>query len=162
MYAKKVEYLKGLMAGLSLDPNTNEYKLFTAVIDALDAFAGAVGDIEDDVTDLEDTLDSINDEMDSISDLMDALGSYDDDEEDNIRPFPDMESDDEDDGEDDDESEYEVTCPGCEHVFIVNEETIFKGRVVCPSCKEKLAFDISGSCGCGQCNSCGPGGEDTE
>ncbi|MCL2002778.1 MAG: hypothetical protein FWG72_02100 [Oscillospiraceae bacterium] len=152
MYAKKVEYLKGLMAGLSLDTNTEEYKLFSAVIEALDAFAGAVGDIEDDIADLEDTLDDIGDELDSVSDLMEALIPFgDDDEDDNIRPFP---VSDEEDDDDDDESEYEVTCPGCAHVFIVDEETIFKGKVVCPSCKEKLAFDVSGGCGggCGGCH----------
>jgi hypothetical protein len=41
-------------------------------------------------------------------------------------------------------------------VFIVDEETIFTGKVVCPSCKEKLAFDISGGCGCNQCHEDGP------
>jgi hypothetical protein len=148
MYGKKVEYLKGLMAGLSLDPNTNEYKLFTAVIDALDAFAGVVSDIEEDVTDLEDTIDNLNDELDDITELMDSLEAF--DEEDNIRQFPSSGGLD-----GDDEGEYEITCPGCEHVFIVDEDTILAGNVVCPACKEKLAFDISGGCGCGKC----PGAE---
>ena len=150
MYSKKVEYLKGLMAGLSLDPNTNEYKLFSAIIEALDAFSGAMSDVEEDVTDLEDTIDGLNDEMDAISELMEALGDL-DDEGDNIRPFPG--ADDEDDGE------YEVTCPGCSHVFVVEEETIFKGKAECPSCKEKLTFDIGGGCGCGHCHD-GHGEED--
>jgi hypothetical protein len=143
MYTKKVEYLKGLMDGLSLDKSTDEFKLFTAVIDALDAFAGAVGDIEEDITDIEDALDGMNDEMDAMSDLMDALSDLDGGEEDNIRQFP---------GGDLDggESEYEVTCPGCENVFTVDEDTIFKGNVVCPGCDEKLAFDVSGGC----CNHC--------
>ncbi|MDR0326393.1 MAG: hypothetical protein LBI19_09900 [Oscillospiraceae bacterium] len=158
MYAKKVEYLKGLMAGLSLDPNTNEYKLFTAIIDAIDAFSGALSDVEEDVTDLEDTLDGLNDEMDSISDLMEALGDFDGDGDDNIRPFPGGEDGDE---EDDDGGEYEVTCPGCTHVFIVDEETIFKGKASCPSCKEKLSFDIGGDGGCG-CGRCHDGHKDEE
>ncbi|MDR0293175.1 MAG: hypothetical protein LBH95_03370 [Oscillospiraceae bacterium] len=144
MYAKKVEYLKGLMAGLSLDPDTNEYKLFTAVIDALDAFSGALADVEEDVTDLEDTLDGLNDEMDSISEIIDTIADM-DDEEDSIRPFPGA------DGDDDGGGEYEVTCPGCAHVFVVDEETIYKGKAACPACKEKLSFDIDG-CDCGQCH----------
>jgi hypothetical protein len=147
MYAKKVEYLKGLMDGLSIDPNTNEYKLFAAVIDALDAFSGALGDVEEDMSDLEDALDGMNDELDAISDLMDAIGDYDDEDGEsigsNITPFPGMHNDDM-------ESEYEVTCPGCTHVFVVDEDTIFEGNVACPSCKDKLAFDIS-SGGCGGC-----------
>jgi hypothetical protein len=151
MYTKKVEYLKGLMAGLSLDQNTNEYKLFTAIIEALDAFCGVMTDIEEDVNDLEDTLDSINDEMDAISDLMDAIGDFNEDDG-NIRPFP--AADDDDDNEED--SEYEVTCPGCKHVFIVDEDTIFKGKAVCPACKEKLAFDVGGGCSCGACHEDGP------
>lgn len=152
MYTKKVEYLKGLMAGLPLDPNTNEYKLFTAIVDALDAFSGILTDIEEDVSDLEDTLDGINDEIDAIGDLMEALSEFDDDE-DNIRPFPAAEGGDDD---DDGENEYEVTCPGCKNVFIVDEDTIFKGKAVCPACKEKLAFDLSGGCGCGACHEDGP------
>jgi hypothetical protein len=151
MYAKKVEYLKGLMAGLSLDPNTNEHKLFTAVIDALDAFSGALGDVEEDMSDLEDAIDGMNDELDAIGDLMDAIGDIDDDDSGgNITPFPGMAHDDG--GGDDEDSEYEVTCPGCANVFIVDEDTIFGGNVPCPSCQEKLTFDISGGCGCGHCH----------
>ena len=151
MYAKKVEYLKGLMAGLSLDPNTNEYKLFAAVIDALDAFSGALTDVEEDVTDLEDAIDGLSDEMDAVSELMDAIGDFDEDEEGTIRPFPGGGMDKDDEGGEDDDGEYEVTCPGCSHVFIVDEETIFKGKASCPSCKEKLTFDVGG-CGCGHCH----------
>ena len=149
MYAKKVEYLKGLMAGLSLDADSNEHKLFTAVIDALDAFSCALGDVEEDMTDLEDAIDGMNDELDAISDLMDAVCDLDDDEgDDNITPFPGVMHDD----DDEDNSEYEVTCPGCAHVFIVDEDTIFMGNVTCPSCNEKLAFDVGGGgCGCGGC-----------
>ncbi|MCL1807966.1 MAG: hypothetical protein FWG31_09735 [Oscillospiraceae bacterium] len=147
MYAKKVEYLKGLMAGLSLDPNTNEYKLFTAVIEALDAFGGALGDVEEDVTDLEDTIDGLNEEMDAVSDLLDGVFGESGDEE-NIRPFPGGD----DDSEDEENGEYEVTCPGCSHVFIVDEDTIFKGKASCPSCGEKLTFDINSGCGCGHCH----------
>jgi ribosomal protein S27E len=146
MYAKKVEYLKGLMAGLSLGPDTNEFKLFTAVIDALDAFSGALGDVEEDMADLEDALDGMNDELDAIGDLMDAVSDF-DGEESNITPFPGMAHND----DDEEDSEYEVTCPGCGHTFIVDEDTIFDGNVACPSCSEKLAFDISGGCGCGGC-----------
>ena len=146
MYAKKVEYLKGLMAGLSLDPLTNEYKLFAAVIDALDAFSGALADVEEDITDLEDTMDNLSDEMDAVSELMEAIDEFDGDEEGTIRPFPGGETEDE-----NEDGEYEVTCPGCSHVFIVDEETIFKGKASCPSCKEKLTFDVGG-CGCGHCH----------
>jgi hypothetical protein len=153
MYAKKVEYLKGLMAGLSLDPGTNEYKLFNAVIDALDAFSGALCDVEEDMADMEDALDGMNDELDAVGDLMDAIGGFDDDddEDNNITPFPGMALNNDDDDDDDDDSEYEVTCPGCAKVFVVDEDTIFEGNVSCPSCMEKLTFDISGGCGCGQC-----------
>jgi hypothetical protein len=154
MYAKKVEYLKGLMAGLSLDTDSNEHKLFTAVIDALDAFSCALGDVEEDMTDLEDAIDGMNDELDAISDLMDAVCDLDEDEEGgNITPFPGA-------MHDEDDSEYEVTCPGCSHVFIVDEETIFMKNVACPSCNEKLAFDVGSGCGCGGCHK--DGTEDDE
>ncbi len=147
MYEKKLEYLKGLMSGLSMDPNTNEYKMFSAVIAVLDAMSVSLADAEEDISELEDNVDELEDELDGLDDLLDRFGDV----------LDDIDEDDEDDDEDDEDdgdSEYEITCPGCEHVFIVDEETIFKGEVSCPSCGEKLNFEIGGcgECDCGHCH----------
>ncbi len=133
MYEKKLEYLKGLMAGLPVDASTNEGKLFAAVIDVLDAMCESLSDAEEDITELEDALDELDDDLDEFVGMMEALDDDDDEDED-----------------DDEDGEYEITCPGCEHVFVVNEEAIFKGKVNCPSCGEKMTFEIGG-CDCGHC-----------
>ena len=44
---EKVAYLKGLMAGMELDPEKKETKLFNAIIETLDDMAASVTDIEE-------------------------------------------------------------------------------------------------------------------
>ncbi|MDR1669585.1 MAG: zinc-ribbon domain-containing protein [Oscillospiraceae bacterium] len=148
MYAKKLEFLKGLMAGLTIDRSTNEYKLFSAVIETLDAMSEALTDAEEDIAALEDSVDELDDDLDGFAEMMDALSGMDDDDDD------DDDDDNEDDDDDDEEDEYEITCPGCENVFVVDEETIFRGGVSCPSCGKKLNFEIGGceDCQCGHCH----------
>ncbi|MDR1692395.1 MAG: zinc-ribbon domain-containing protein [Oscillospiraceae bacterium] len=134
MYAKKLEYLKGLMTGLQIDPSTNEYKLFSAVIEVLDNMSDALADAEEDIAELEDSMDELEDTMDNIAEMLeDDIDDGDDDED------------------DDDDEEYEITCPGCGHVFVVDEDTLFEGGTKCASCGEKLSFDI-GDCECGHCH----------
>jgi DNA repair ATPase RecN len=44
---EKTAYLKGLLEGLSLDKQTNEGKLFTAIIEALDEIAQTVAELDE-------------------------------------------------------------------------------------------------------------------
>lgn len=144
--SEKSAYLKGLMDGLKLDKESDEGKMFAAIVDLL-------GDVTRTLTDVEDTTIAISDELDEIEEDLDAIEDYimDDDEYDDEDEYEDDEDDDDDDYEDDDEGEegfdfgdedstiYEVTC-ACGNVIDFDEETLENGSIVCPVCGETLEF----------------------
>ena len=45
--SEKVAYLKGLAEGLKLDAESNEGKLFAAIIDVLDSMADEIADMQE-------------------------------------------------------------------------------------------------------------------
>ena len=130
--SERTAYLKGLMEGMKIDTETNEGKLFKAIIETLDDMALTVSDVED-------VVDAVCDELDSIEEDLDAIEDYLLDDED--------EDDDEDYDEDDefdfgDETIYEVKCPVCGSVINLDEEMLEAGSVECPDCGEELEFDV--------------------
>ena len=131
---EKTAYLKGLLEGLSLDKQTNEGKLFKAIIETLDDIALTVGDMED-------VVDAVCDELDSIEDDLDTIEEYllDEEDEDDEEEWDDEEDDEFDFG---DETIYEVKCPSCGAVINLDEEMLEAGAIDCPDCGEELEFDI--------------------
>ena len=131
--SERTAYLKGLMEGMKIDTETNEGKLFKAIVDTLDDMALTVSDMEDVVDAVCDELDSIEEDLDTIEEYL--LDDEDDDE--------DYEEDDEDDELDfGDETIYEVKCPSCGSVINLDEEMLEAGAIDCPDCGEELEFDI--------------------
>ena len=131
--SERTAYLKGLMEGMKIDTETNEGKLFKAIVDTLDDMALTVSDMEDVVDAVCDELDSIEEDLDTIEEYL--LDDEDDDE--------DYEEDDEDDEFDfGDETIYEVKCPSCGSVIYLDEEMLEAGAIDCPDCGEELEFDI--------------------
>ena len=141
---EKSAYLKGLMDGLSLNTETNEGKMISAIVELL-------GDITKKVTDIENTTIAISDELDEIEEDLDAIEDYILDEEDEDEEW---EEDDEygfDDDEDFDEEGfdfgdedsiiYEVKCV-CGNVINFDEETLEAGSIVCDQCGELLEFSL--------------------
>ena len=127
--SERTAYLKGLMEGMKLNTETDEGKLFKAIIDTLDDMALTVGD-------LEDVVDAVCDELDSFEEYLDAIEDYlldDEDVED--------EEEDEDEFDFDDEVIYEVKCPSCGSVIYLDEEMLEAGSIECPDCGEELEFD---------------------
>ena len=125
--SEKVAYLKGLAEGLKLDAESNEGKLFTAIIDVLDDMAEKFAEVDDELCDVEDGLDAVSDDLSDVEEtLYFAL------------------DDDEDDEEDDEEEEcFVTTCPECEEEVYFDETVLEDGEVVCPNCGAKLEFDLS-------------------
>ena len=125
--SEKVAYLKGLAEGLKLDAESNEGKLFAAIIDVLEDMADEIADMQDEMVDLEDGLDAVSDDLSDVEEtLYFAL------------------DDDEDDDEDDEEEEcFVTTCPECEEEVYFDETVLEDGEVVCPNCGAKLEFDLS-------------------
>lgn len=126
--SEKVAYLKGLMEGLNIDEQTNEGKLFTAIVDVLDEIALEIEDLTDEVMELGDGLDVVSDDLSDVEDIV-----YDDDDDD----------DDDEDDEDEEEECYATTCPECEEEIYFDDTVLEDGTLLCPNCGAKLEFDLS-------------------
>ncbi len=128
--SEKTAYLKGLMEGMKIDTETNEGKLFKAIVDTLDDVALTVSDMEDVVDAVCDELDSIEEDLDNIEDYLLDDEDFDDEDMDDEYDFG------------DDETIYEVKCPSCGSVINLDEEMLEAGSIECPDCGEELEFDI--------------------
>ena len=124
--SEKIAYLKGLMEGINVDTESNEGKLFAAIVDVLDEIALEVEDLTDEVMELGDGLDVISDDLSDVEDIV-----YDEDDY-------------EDEDEDDEEEEcYATTCPECEEEIFFDDTMLEDGEIICPNCGAKLEFDLS-------------------
>ena len=122
--SEKIAYLKGLMEGMNVDTESNEGKLFAAIVDVLDEIALEVEDLTDEVVELGDGLDVISDDLSDVEDIV-----YDEDEYED---------------EDDEEEEcYATTCPECEEEIFFDDTMLEDGEIICPNCGAKLEFDLS-------------------
>ena len=127
---EKVAYLKGLIEGLSIEEETPEGKLFTAVLDVLDDMALTVTELEESVTEMEELVDIIDEDLGAVEEDI-YEGDY-----------------------------YEVDCPNCGELICMDTELAKEGVVDCPACGEKIEFDLEDDCdGCG-CDCCDEEEED--
>ena len=140
--SEKSAYLKGLMDGLSLNTESDEGKMISAIVDLLGDLTRKVTDIEDTTIAISDELDEIEEDLDAIEDFILDVDEYDEDEED----FDD-EWDEEEDFEegfdfgDEESTIYEVEC-ACGEIINFDEETLEKGSIICPDCGETLEFSL--------------------
>ena len=126
--SEKVAYLKGLMEGMNLSADSNEGKLFRAIVDVLDEIALEVEDLTDEVMELGDGLDVSSDDLGDVEDII-----YDEDDDD----YEELDED-----EDDEEEEcYATTCPECEEEIFFDDSVLEDGKVECPNCGATLEFD---------------------
>ena len=132
--SERTAYLKGLMEGMKIDTESNEGKLFKAIIDTLDDMALTVSDMED-------VVDAVCDELDSIEEDLDTIEEYllDEEDEDDEEDWDDEEDDEFDFG---DETIYEVKCPTCGSIINLDEDMLEAGTIDCPDCGEELEFDL--------------------
>ena len=122
--SEKIAYLKGLMEGMNVDTESNEGKLFAAVVDVLDEIALEVEDLTDEVMELGDGLDVISDDLSDVEDIVYDEGDDDDDD-------------------DEEEECYATTCPECEEEIFFDDTMLEDGEIICPNCGAKLEFDLS-------------------
>lgn len=79
--SEKTAYLKGLLAGLSIDESKPEGKLLTAVVDTLDAMAQEVAGLTSETEHLEDYLDEIDYDLGNLeADYYEAWDDEDDED----------------------------------------------------------------------------------
>ncbi len=123
--SEKVAYIKGLMEGMKLDESKDEIKLTQKIVEVLEDMALTIAD-------LEDSVDLMGEQVDAVDEDLDALEGY--------------VYDDDDECDDDcccDEDVYEVKCPKCGNMIYVDGDILDEGSIDCPSCGEKLEFDVN-------------------
>ena len=159
---ERAAYLKGLVEGLGLEPDSRDAKLWKAMTELLSDMAHEIEDLQTDSLDMADAMDEICEELSYLEDVTLDLDQPED--------FADLDEDDEDYSPDlrlyeaDEEAEdaeksapeendedvpydgvlYDVTCPSCGKEITFDEETLEKGSITCPDCGEVLEFDMGG------------------
>ena len=67
---EKAAYLKGLAEGLDLDTATKEGKLINALIEAVDAMAAQIDEMEKDLEDLNDYCEELDEDLGDVEELL--------------------------------------------------------------------------------------------
>lgn len=152
---EKAAYLKGLVEGLGIEPDSRDGKLWGALGELLTDMAHEIEDLQATDMDHAEALDEMAEELSYLEDLVCDLDEPEDFEDEDCDGDCDScglcdedLDDEEDDEEDEDEPEYDgviydVTCPVCGEEISFDEETLDKGSIECPSCGETLEFDLS-------------------
>ena len=128
---EKAAYLKGLVEGLGIEPDSREGKLWGALGELLSDMAQEIEDLQATDMDHAEALDEMAEELSYLEDLvcdLDEPEDFDDEDCDG-----DCDScglcDEDDEDEDDEEPEYDgviydVTCPVCGEEISFDEETL--------------------------------------
>ena len=126
--SEKVAYLKGLAEGLDLDvEKSKEAKLISVMIGILEEVAMSIEDLEENDLDLGEEIDVLSDDLADVEDIV-----FDDEDED----------EDEEDEEFDDDW-FEVECPSCDEVLVVDEDALEEGYIKCPNCGTEYSLDLT-------------------
>lgn len=145
---EKAAYLKGLVEGLGVEPDSRDGKLWGALGDLLSDMAHEIEDLQATDMDHAEALDEMAEELSYLEDIVCDLDDPEDfDGCDGDCSGCSLCDDDDDDDDDDEELEYDgviydVICPVCGEEISFDEETLEKGSITCPSCGETLEFDL--------------------
>ena len=127
---EEVAYLKGLAEGLEISKETKEGKMIHKIVDALESFADAIVELDEEQLDLIEYVESIDEDLSDVEDDI-----YEDEDED----------------EEDDFSYIEMECPHCNDLVEIDEDLLYDEDidVVCPNCQAIiLSSDDEDDCGC--------------
>ena len=128
--SEKVAYLKGLAEGLNIDTDkSKEGKLINVMIGILEEIGLAIEDLEENSLALGEEIDVLSDDLADVEAVV-----LDDEDED---------EDDEDDEEEYDDDWFEVECPNCDEVLVVDEDALEEGYIKCPNCDTEYSLDLS-------------------
>ena len=126
--SEKVAYLKGLAEGLNIDTDkSKEGKLINVMIDILDEIALSIEDLEENSLALGEEIDVLSDDLADVEAVV-----FDEDE--------DYEDEDEEEFDDD---WFEVECPNCDEVLVVDEDALAEGYIKCPNCDTEYSLDLT-------------------
>ena len=126
--SEKVAYLKGLAEGLNIDTDkSKEGKLINVMIGILEEIGLAIEDLEENSLALGEEIDVLSDDLADVEDIV----------------FDDEDEDEDDDEEDFDDDWFEVECPSCDEVLVVDEDALEEGYIKCPSCGTEYSLDLT-------------------
>ena len=156
---EKSAYLKGLVEGRGMDPETGEGKLWNVLSELVGDFAAELRELRDDHEDLADSVENVEIGLEYLEDLLQDGYNDDDgdtegfDDDDGVYPFADgynfadddmsEEADLEDDGFTEDGIFYEAECPSCGEVIEFDDDILEEGSVRCPNCGALLEFEAA-------------------
>ena len=124
--SEKVAYLKGLAEGLNIDTDkSKEGKLINVMIGILEEIGLALEDLEENSLALGEEIDVLSDDLADVEDVV----------------FEDEDEDEEDEEFDDDW--FEVECPSCDEVLVVDEDALEEGYIKCPNCGTEYSLDLT-------------------
>ena len=128
--SEKVAYLKGLAEGLNIDTDkSKEGKLINVMIGILEEIGLAIEDLEENSLALGEEIDVLSDDLADVEAVV-----FDDEDEDDY---------DEDEDEEFDDDWFEVECPNCDEVLVVDEDALEEGYIKCPNCETEYSLDLS-------------------
>lgn len=146
---EKAAYLKGLVEGLGVEPDSRDGKLWGALTDLLSDMAHEVEDLQASDLDFAEALDEISEDLTYLEELTCDLDMPEDEDEDCLgdcasclNPCEEADEDDYEDLEYDGVL-YDATCPGCGEEITFDQDTLDEGSIKCPNCGETLEFDLS-------------------
>ncbi len=123
--SEKVAYLKGLAEGLGLETEkSKEGKLISVMVGILEEIGISIEDLEENSLALGEEIDALSDDLAEVEAML---------------------------GEDHDcgcgcgdEDFFEVDCPSCEGVVVIDEDALMSGEVHCDHCDSHFSLDFSG------------------
>ena len=128
--SEKVAYLKGLAEGLNIDTDkSKEGKLINVMIGILEEIGLAIEDLEENSLALGEEIDVLSDDLADVEAVV-----FDDEDEDD---------EDEDEDEEFDDDWFEVECPNCDEVLVVDEDALEEGYIKCPNCDTEYSLELS-------------------
>ncbi len=156
---ERAAYLKGLVSGLGVDPESRDGKLWNALTELISDMAHEIEDLQAANAELSEALDDVFVDLTTLEEMSLPMEKLEDDEDfdddfeesDDLGNVYDLGSynRDEEDAEDEelqyDGVMYDVTCPACGEEITFDEATLEEGSIRCPSCGETLEFDLGDS-----------------
>ena len=154
---ERAAYMKGLVSGLGVDPESKDGKLWNALTELLSDMAHEIEELQEANAELSETLDDMFVDLTTLEEMNMPMERIDDDEDfddfeesDDVGNVYDLNRFDKDDEEEDEELQYDgvmydVTCPACGEEITFDEATLEEGSIRCPSCGETLEFDLGDS-----------------
>lgn len=132
--SNKLSYVQGLMDGLKFDDNSNEAKVFKALVAVLEEVNDAIDDLYDYQDEVAELVDQIDEDLAEVEEeLLDCCDC-------------------DDDCCDCDDEYYEVECPECGEIVCVDESVLLNDEdIYCPNCETQIEIDLD-DCDCDCCD----------